>query len=95
MTSTKTLQTDVEALKDMRDEDIDYSDIPPIDVDWAKSVEWEVMHPEKRKGVFIMLDQEVLDYFQRPGKGYQGRINRVLRRYVERVTDTDEARKRA
>jgi uncharacterized protein (DUF4415 family) len=87
MTLKKTLQTDIEALKAMRDEDIDYSDIPSIDTEWAKSVEWEVMHPEKRKGVFIMLDQEVLDYFQSPGKGYQGRINTVLRRYIEKVTE--------
>ena len=87
MTSKKTLQTDVKALKAMHDEDIDYSDIPPIDTEWAKSVEWEVMRPEKRKGVFILLDQEILDYFQRPGKGYQGRINAVLKRYVRRATE--------
>jgi uncharacterized protein (DUF4415 family) len=48
------------------------------------------MHPGKRRGVFIMLDQEVLDYFQRPGKGYQGRINTVLRRYVQSVISAEE-----
>ena len=87
MTSKKILRTDIKALKAMRDKDIDYSNIPPIDPEWAKSVQWEIMHPEKRKGVFIVLDQEVLDYFQSAGKGYQGRINAVLRRYVEKVTE--------
>jgi uncharacterized protein (DUF4415 family) len=85
MASKTVLRTDVEALKARRDEDIDYSDIPPIDPGWARSVEWEAVHPEKRRGVFIMLDQEVLDYFQRPGRGYQGRINTVLKRYVQSV----------
>jgi uncharacterized protein (DUF4415 family) len=78
--------------KTLRDEDIDYSDIPPIDAEWAGSVEWEVMRPDKRKGIFIMLDQKVLDYFQRPGKGYQKRINTVLKRYVEKAAEAESAR---
>lgn len=82
MTLKKTLKTDLEKLKTMNDEDIDYSDIPPIDPEWAQSVEWEIMQPQKRKGVFIMLDQEVIEYFQEPGKGYQTRINAFLRHYV-------------
>lgn len=90
MTSKTALRTDVDALKAIRDEDIDYSDIPPIDPGWARSVEWEVMHPGKRRGVFIMMDQEVLDYFQRPGKGYQRRINTVLRRYVQSVASAEK-----
>jgi uncharacterized protein (DUF4415 family) len=32
--------------------------------------------------VSIRLDAEVLDYFKRGGKGYQSRINAVLRGYV-------------
>lgn len=37
----------------------------------------------QKRPIYIRLDQEVLDYFQREGvRGYQSRINAVLRFYV-------------
>jgi uncharacterized protein (DUF4415 family) len=43
----------------------------------------EMKMPETKKGVYLRVDPEVLTWFQKAGKGYQTRINAVLRSYVE------------
>ena len=40
--------------------------------------------PNKQR-VNIRLDREVLDYFRASGRGYQTRINQVLKMFVERA----------
>ncbi|HEV7600219.1 MAG TPA: BrnA antitoxin family protein [Bradyrhizobium sp.] len=49
------------------------------DKEWASA---EVVHPQK-VAVGIKLDDDVLGWFKSQGKGYQTRINTVLRRYYE------------
>ena len=39
--------------------------------------------PPRKQHINIRLDSDVLDWFRRTGKGYQTRINNVLRAYVE------------
>ena len=36
-----------------------------------------------KEAVSIKLDRDVLAYFRNQGRGYQSRINAVLRRYIE------------
>jgi uncharacterized protein (DUF4415 family) len=68
-------------IKKIKDEKIDYSDIPETDEKfWAKA---EMKMPETKKGVYLRVDPEVLTWFQKAGKGYQTRINAVLRSYVD------------
>ena len=43
----------------------------------------EVVMPVTKQPTSIRLDPDVLDWFKRKGKGYQTRINAVLRTYVE------------
>jgi hypothetical protein len=62
----------------MSDEDIDYSDIPPLDEKFFVRV---TMPPKKQ--LTIRLDPDVLDWVKRHGKGYQTRINRILRMVME------------
>ncbi len=72
-------------LKAIKDEDIDYSDIPELDEEfWEKA---EVRLPETKKGVYIRLDGDVLDWLKSQGKGYQTRINAILRAYYEAHRD--------
>jgi len=67
-------------LKNMRDEDIDFSDIPEItDEMWETA---EIVRVPK-KGIYIKLDEDVLDFFKSQGKGYQTRINAVLKHFVK------------
>ena len=45
-----------------------------------------VVMPEGKEKVTIRLDKEVLRWFKAQGKGYQSRINAVLRSYVSAQT---------
>jgi uncharacterized protein (DUF4415 family) len=65
----------------MTDEKIDTSDIPPLDE--AFFAEAELRMPQAKPSITIRLDPDVLEWFRSQGKGYQTRINAVLRRYVE------------
>jgi uncharacterized protein (DUF4415 family) len=51
-------------------------------VDWD-SVSIEL--PGPKADLHMRIDRDVLDYFRQSGKGYQTRINAVLRSYVERM----------
>ena len=68
--------TDEDIERAMRD-DPDWADL--IDIDWSKA-EWVI--PVVKKALSIRLDQDVIDFFQAIGKGYQTRINAVLRHYM-------------
>lgn len=51
-------------------------------VDW-ESVAIEL--PKAKADLHMRVDRDVLDYFRSTGKGYQTRINAVLRSYVNRM----------
>jgi uncharacterized protein (DUF4415 family) len=53
---------------------------PEVDAAWFRSA--RVVMPEPKQAVSLRLDREVMDWFKRQGKGYQTRINAVLRAYV-------------
>ena len=51
-------------------------------------VDWErvtVGLPKPKADLHMRVDRDVLDYFRSQGKGYQTRINAVLRSYVEQI----------
>lgn len=52
---------------------------PMSDEEWARA---EIIHPQKVP-VGLKLDNDVLGWFKSQGKGYQTRINAILRRYYE------------
>ncbi len=54
---------------------------PIADPDWFR--EAKVVLPAPKKAVSIRLDQDVMEWFRRRGRGYQTRINAVLRAYVK------------
>jgi uncharacterized protein (DUF4415 family) len=49
------------------------------DEEWARA---KIVHPPKVP-VGLKLDADVLRWFKSKGRGYQTRINTVLRRYME------------
>jgi uncharacterized protein (DUF4415 family) len=65
---------------DIADEDIDFSDIPELDAAWFKKAKLRL--PVTKEAVSIRLDSDVLDVFKAQGRGYQTRINAVLRKYL-------------
>jgi len=65
----------------MKDPEIDLSDIP-VRPDWSKAVVGKFYRPIKTS-LTIRLDAGVLAWLKRPGKGYQTRINGLLRKAME------------
>lgn len=64
------------------DEAVDTSDIPPLGPAFWRNAR-VVMPGEGKRQVTLRLDAEVLDRFKAGGRGWQTRINAVLRAYVE------------
>src|SRR5271167_587281 len=59
---------------------IDYSDIPPLDDGfWKRAVRNPFYRPVKSQ-LTVRLDNDVLAWLKRQGRGYQTRINAILRR---------------
>jgi uncharacterized protein (DUF4415 family) len=52
------------------------------EIDWAEA-DVELVEPVVKKPVSIRLDSDVIDYFKDAGRGYQTRINQILRSYME------------
>ena len=72
---------EIRAVKRLKDRDIDTTDIPPL-TDWSKALVGRFYRPIK-KPLTIRIDADVLEWLKRPGKGYQTRINALLRTAME------------
>lgn len=60
---------------------IDTCDIPELDdAFWASA---RIVAPQTKTAISIRIDDDVLEWFKTQGKGYQSRINAVLRAYYE------------
>jgi len=78
-------QTDWDRVEKLRDKDIDFSDTPEVAPEmFAKAVLRKGLKPINRKTqVTLRIDDEVLTWFKKQGKGYQTRINSLLKAYKE------------
>jgi uncharacterized protein (DUF4415 family) len=78
---TEQARARLEAVAAMPDEDIDYSDAPYLpDAVWMKAA---AQLPHTKKQITLRIDAEVLEFFKHTGRGYQSRMNAVLRSYVD------------
>lgn len=78
--STKKSRTDWERLAKMSDKDIDTSEIAELDEEFFRHA--QVRLPAGKQLISLRLDRDVLDWFKEQGKGYQTKINAVLRAYI-------------
>ena len=69
---------DVEIRKAVR---ADRDAAPIASTDWLRRA--RLMEPKPKRAVSIRLDEDVLEWFRRQGRGYQTRMNAILRAYVE------------
>lgn len=60
----------------------DYDGPQEFEVDWSKAC---LVIPEPKSAVSLRIDPDVLAFFKSGGKGYQTRMNAVLRAYMEAV----------
>jgi uncharacterized protein (DUF4415 family) len=77
----KPSQTDWARLEVRQDEDIDFSDIPELSEAFFQNAVLRLPRPKAK--VCIRLDQDILAWFKSQGKGYQTKINAVLRAFKE------------
>ena len=60
------------------DDQLDLSDIPEIK-DWSNAVRHNQFYRPVKQQTSIRLDADVLAWFKAQGKGYQTRMNEILR----------------
>jgi uncharacterized protein (DUF4415 family) len=78
--SKRRSKTDRKGVDALRDEDIDFSDIPKQGADFfSRAIIW----PGPKKQITLRLDPDVLTFFRKHGRGYQTTMNAVLRKYME------------
>lgn len=82
---TKAQKKDIETLAAKKDEDIDFSDIPPL-VDWQGAEIGKFYRPPKR-AITIRLDLDVIDWLKSSGPGYQTKANWLLRHAMIHALD--------
>ena len=70
----------LEALAARPDSEIDFSDAPELTAEqWKKGIRGHFYRPVKRQ-ITARVDADVLAWLKSQGKGYQSRINAILRR---------------
>ncbi len=79
--SKKPIKSDLARIDRMKVADIDYSDIPDLGNEFftKATVPW----PPVKHQLTIRLDADVLEWLKANGRGYQTRINRILRAAME------------
>jgi uncharacterized protein (DUF4415 family) len=77
----RSIKSDLARLDRLKDAAIDYSDIPPLGDEFFN--EATVAWPRVKQQLTIRLDADVLNWLKANGKGYQTRINRILRAAME------------
>ena len=66
-------------LAEQPDAEIDFSDIPPLrESFWKNAIRNPFYRPIKQQ-LTVRLDADVVAWLRRHGKGYQTRLNKVLR----------------
>ena|SRR5208337_2507182 len=77
-------RTDFNRLRQMREADIDDSDIPRLDKSFWKAARLTMPAPKDR--VTIRMDHDLVVWLKKKGSGYRTRINAILRSYMNAHT---------
>ncbi len=75
-------KTNWKKVDDMADDDIDYTDSPEVTEEMFKAM---IFRAPVKKGIFIKLDEDVIEFFKGQSKHYQTAINNVLKAYKKSV----------
>ena len=83
---TEERKAELKTLADMPDSGIDYSDIPPLTNEfWHNAVSNPFYKPIKTHAS-VRIDADVMAWLKSQGKGYQTRMNAILRDAMIRST---------
>lgn len=73
-------KAELAALTARPDGEVDYSDIPPLTEEFWKNAARGRFYKPTKISTTLRLDSDVLAWLKAQGKGYQSRINAILRR---------------
>lgn len=79
--SKNTSLTDWAALEAMSDDEIDYSDIPPLTEAFFENATLRIPSGQARN--LVQLEPDIVKWFRAQGMDYKTLINQALRRYIE------------
>ena len=77
---TPQMQAELDTLAAKPDSEIDFSDIPEATEEFWKNAKRGVFYRPTKKSTSVRIDSDVLAWLRAQGKGYQSRINAILRR---------------
>lgn len=77
----------IKAIENRPEKAIDYSDIPELDDRFFEHARLITPPVGVKKHFTMRLDADVLEWFKTQGRGYQTRINAILRAYMEMHRD--------
>ncbi|ANS44568.1 BrnA antitoxin family protein [Serratia inhibens] len=87
---TEEQKAQIASLRALGDAEIDYGDAPTLSEEtWAQAVQGRFYKPMKVSKT-IRIDADILAWLQRPGKGYQKRLNAVLREAMLKEHEHEE-----
>jgi uncharacterized protein (DUF4415 family) len=72
-------KAELKTLSEMPDSEIDYSDIAPLDNAFWKNAVRNPFYKPTKTSTTVRVDSDVLAWLKSQGKGYQTRINTILR----------------
>jgi uncharacterized protein (DUF4415 family) len=76
---TEERKAELKALVDMPDSEIDYSDIPPLTEEFWKNAVPNPFYKPIKTHASVRIDSDVMAWLKSHGKGYQTRMNAILR----------------
>jgi len=76
---TEKQKAELTALAAIPDDQIDYSDIVPLPEDSFQNATFGHLYRPVKSSTTVRLDSDVLAWLKGQGKGYQTRINTILR----------------
>jgi uncharacterized protein (DUF4415 family) len=77
---TAAQKTELKALTTKPESEIDSSEIPPLREDFWKKAARNPFYRPTKTSTTVRIDSDVLHWLRSHGKGYQSRINAILRR---------------
>lgn len=85
----ESVRKELAALAALPESDIDFSDLPPLQTqDWMGAERGKFYRPIKQQ-LTVRIDADVLAWLTSEGKGYQSRLNAILRSAMLRSSNHD------
>ena len=77
---TERQKAELAALSALSDDDIDYGDIPHVPDEQLRNAGRGKLYRPVKQQITARVDADVLEWLKSQGKGYQARMNAILRR---------------